>query len=518
MTEYDSDGWEIPSNRTAIAGVSIAEDNDVTVFSSVSSVAGEDPMRNPRAFLSVPWFDARHYRKRALLQSYAIGGMLPGNLPMDMVVTREYGYHFIVPDTAIRRTSTETSADARCAFIRLLMQHLLRTPGRCLIPVRYNFDPFFFRTDGEVGYGSALAATQWADLEGQFEVSNDMLLSPRPLLRAEFRYLRRLTSPGTYWDMVRWERLTRSRSGFLVPYQCIEFERIRPSHRTGRYVPLCERWREVESCRGCNVELPPAITYVASCLMNNPISGLWVVVLTEWTVRFAAYVLWDVYTRYRLWYVPVLVRRFMRCVDLTDSLGGAVNRDEFLRLLDVIDSVNWASSASVPSANSNRPRRMTDDLSPSRSTEAGDWLYYDPWNGRFISASEAARLSSERHEVPQGHPIGYVVVRPEEYPFGSIPDQGGELEFDPVVDNESALVPHSTTSSSSLSPVWRVLIRAGIDVAGLSTEDDAVSAIRSRIVTDSPSPGRDMVEGDDVAVGDNTASMAVDSDIRDTTS
>ena len=50
-----------------------------------------------------------------------------------------------------------------------------------------------------------------------------------PILRAEFRYLRK-NNQESFWYLIRWERRARCRLGILVLYQTVEAERIHRSH------------------------------------------------------------------------------------------------------------------------------------------------------------------------------------------------------------------------------------------------------------------------------------------------
>ena len=81
----------------------------------------------------------------------------------------------------------------------------------------------------------------------------------------------------------------------LVPYQMVEAERIHRSHYASRYVVATRVWESLKVPRGCLVEHPPSITYLGSRLIANPRSGVWVVVITEWVARVAAFILWGAY-------------------------------------------------------------------------------------------------------------------------------------------------------------------------------------------------------------------------------
>ncbi|CAN8076692.1 unnamed protein product [Agarophyton chilense] len=164
--------------------------------------------------------------------------------------------------------------------------------------------------------------------------------------------------------------------GFFVPYQNTEINRISPFYEFGRYAPLPGWWSSVEVCRGCYVELPPVVSYLGSYFIEDPHSGLWSVVLTEWAVRAAAYILWEAYDQYRLWYLPPRLRGYIRQLDLQLPLGGVNNADEAQELIDIIGRVNWAV---VPARQSGRGQEAgRADRSPGRRTPlAGDFIFFN---------------------------------------------------------------------------------------------------------------------------------------------
>lgn len=98
---------------------------------------------------------------------------------------------------------------------------------------------------------------------------------------------------------MKWKRFERSRTGFLVPYQCLEVILVRLIVRGTRYVPIPEFWGLFECPCGMIIEIPWAVTYIRSLLVDDPMSGLWAVVLTEWVSKYSAFLLWDSYETYR---------------------------------------------------------------------------------------------------------------------------------------------------------------------------------------------------------------------------
>ena len=229
----------------------------------------------------------------------------------------------------------------------------------------------------------------------------------RPILRAEFRYVTRNQTARWYWDMIEWERKARSRVGYLVPYQCTEVDGLRPTHREGRYVPLHRHFENVEVPRGCLVDLPPVLTYKGVEMMNNPRSGPWAVFYSEYAARAAAFILWEVYDRYKLWYLSETLRGNIRLLKLDYILGSPGDAEELLELLDVIDSIDWSA---VPAAWAQRGSRVS-DFSPGRNVAgAGDFIYYDPWACKRLASreeAEALRHLPDRRTIPARHPRGF---------------------------------------------------------------------------------------------------------------
>lgn len=63
-------------------------------------------------------------------------------------------------------------------------------------------------------------------------------------------------------------------------------------------------------------------------------------------------------------------------------LGSSVNYSELTDLLDLIDGVDWSE---VPVEQALRGTRRH-DASPGRTANAGDFIWYDPWNKSFSTA------------------------------------------------------------------------------------------------------------------------------------
>ena len=134
-----------------------------------------------------------------------------------------------------------------------------------------------------------ITPAQVSSWRGTFGVDQAALCYTRPLLRREFRFLRKDTE---FWlQHCRFERRVRSANGFLVPYQHLKFNEMRGNARHKRYIAVDDRWRQIEVPRGCNVGLPFCLTYLGSQLYNSPKSGMWIVAYTEFAAHVAAFLL-----------------------------------------------------------------------------------------------------------------------------------------------------------------------------------------------------------------------------------
>ena len=95
-------------------------------------------------------------------------------------------------------------------------------------------------------------------------------------------------------------RRFRSRLNRAVPYECINMFGLQDGYFVNGFAELTPQWRKLEVPRGCNAELPMIFSYKMDEL-RDPQSGYWVIAYTEWVVKVAAFVLFDVYDSYRLW-------------------------------------------------------------------------------------------------------------------------------------------------------------------------------------------------------------------------
>ncbi|CAN8074799.1 unnamed protein product [Agarophyton chilense] len=311
---------------------------------------GRYPLYNVELFAQAPWFDPVAIRDDALIQQYVRGGYFPDGIPEHAIYSDDWASHIALPDNAIARYSTETLSEAP-------------------------------RTDGEgYSYIETLVEVDVSGWRGVRGVRDAALCFQQPLLRAEFRFLRKRDIP--YRDYPGWERRTRSRLGYLVPYQMIEIDRIRRNARLGRYIRIPEHWAAIESPRGCPVKLPPAISYIGSALVNNPFSEYWKVVYTEFIAKMAVFLL-----------------------------------------------VDWFG---VPADQSARgTRAIHHDHSPGRTASAGDFVWYDPWTRQLITSEQARFLRENPRDMPPNQLTGYV--------YDATPSENGEEPYEEAPGAEAEL-------------------------------------------------------------------------------
>ena len=406
MSDY-GDPYVYQSSRSRVRAPS-----ELREFPPYEDYIGKHPMVRDhlKLFAQAPWFDPIGITDRDLLNQYLVAGEYPGRVPAFAVGTFDWAHRCAVPLQAIlKRGAAERHEPERAkeAHVRLVYQRLNRTVGTDIIPMpmpgEHDLDTWYYRTEGEAGYGEKLMQLDYARYRGVIDVKQDVLCFDRPILRAEFRYLRK-NNQESFWDLIRWERRARCRLGILVPYQMVEAERIHRSHYASRYVVATKVWESLEVPRGCLAELPPSITYLGSRLIADPRSGVWVVVITEWVARVAAFILWDAYDIFRLWYIPPAIRGYAKKLDLSFVLGSRENANEFSRMIAKVEEINWEQ---VP-ANQNKRGTRRDRHCLGRTGPSGDYVWYDPFKDEVISEEEAARMRRLPREIPEGHPRGYI--------------------------------------------------------------------------------------------------------------
>ena len=128
-------------------------------------------------------------------------------------------------------------------------------------------------------------------------VHNEALCYVRPVLPRDFRYRNR--QGDRYWcEWARWERHTRSRLGWLVPYQLTVVDSFWSRQRRGRFVAVHPQFARVEVPRGFYAELPNVLSYAGSRLASSTRAPEWAVFFTEYAVKVAVHFLWTLYERY----------------------------------------------------------------------------------------------------------------------------------------------------------------------------------------------------------------------------
>ena len=381
-------------------------------------------------FSKAPWFHISGFRNISLLEEYVTADRFPDMIPLSAVGTREWALRCVIPTSQLSRRGVHGFAQninlaKREKFTRLVYSRLRRTYADELpVCTDDRLDTWYFRTAGEQTYASRLVGaishrTEW---EGSGSFHPDALVLPN-ILRADFRYVTRRRGTEAFVDCIRDERRNRSRTGYFVPYHMVEFEFLTPPARNGRYVPLPENWAEYEVPQGwfCP-ELPAVLTYASSYLLDHHGSGVWTIVYTEWIARVGAALIWDVYDRFRLWWIPPRVREGLLTLNLDRTYGSRFNAEEVRSLVEVINSTDWDN---VPISQSARMSNPGNHAPGRTDATAGDFIYYDPWGQRVVSPAEAGLLAAvENHRVrPAEHRTGYgMTIIPDPsglYPAGA---------------------------------------------------------------------------------------------------
>ena len=241
----------------------------------------------------------------------------------------------MVPSTAIFRRTGQTVEQARIGYIRAIYARISRTPCNIRVSASLNLDTWSYRTRGEIPYCDRLATLDVSTWDGYTnQVIQAALCRESPLLRHEFRYL---PHEGSAFDVaIKWERRFRRRTGYLVPYQCVEAENLTSQARSSRYVAQTPHREMIEVWNYAHVELPPCNTYVGSRLKQDVTSGWWVVAYSEYIAPMAVFALQEIYETQRIWRFSKRVCRYMRQLDLSLILGFRANYDELLKYVALI--------------------------------------------------------------------------------------------------------------------------------------------------------------------------------------
>lgn len=442
-------------------------------FPSPISLCDVDPFREPELFVNAPWLLPYHWRRTELIAEYIHAGQLPGRVPARALRFAEWDLRFVFPPSAILWQRGENATTARVELVRLLYKRLRRVPDAFPVPEAAGFDTWVYRSYGESLYCSGLSALDVSGWRGIVDVHQDALLYDRPLLRADFRTHRKSFNTE-FVSLIKWERLARSRTGFLVPYQMIEIDRVLHAARHERYLGVPEWFAEMECCRGMPVMLPPIVTYLGTKLMNDADSGYWVVFVTSWVAQFASFLLWEAYDQFRVWYVPHRVLEMMRVLDLSFVLGSEFNYRELRKLLAMVDAINWNE---VPLSQARRGSRRVDHSPGRESNEGGDFVFFNPYREEFCDEDEARTGSRRQRENPAGYASGYVYT------------ESPEVESLVRVLKEAEGAQHARALPSSAYAGARrrqEQIRAArvvLEAFGQPVNDATLAMVRDRIVT-----------------------------------
>lgn len=192
----------------------------------------------------------------------------------------------------------------------------------------------------------------------------------------------------------------------MVSSQILEIERLSPSTMRGRYITLLHLWSTFEVLRVCLAEMHPSLSYIGSRLINNQECCYWSLFLSERAFRFAAFLLWEVYDKQRLWYFPRHPCQMIRQLELYIPLESQANVEEVQVLLNTIERVDWdaLSDANVHAGEPTRHDRHPGRRKPS----ALYFVFFDPWEIPVTTWAHALALCEVLRSVSLGRPIGFM--------------------------------------------------------------------------------------------------------------
>lgn len=136
------------------------------------------------------------------------------------------------------RRPRESLDQARADMMMIAHKRLGRVHGEVSVPPEYDLDVARYRTLREVVYDDYLAVFLVHEfVDPSIEIIRQMLCYTRPIIRAEFQYLRR-SSHGDFFQLMHLELQLPSLHGFLIPYPNVKVKRVHPNGLLGKYVPL----------------------------------------------------------------------------------------------------------------------------------------------------------------------------------------------------------------------------------------------------------------------------------------
>lgn len=130
----------------------------------------------------------------------------------------------------------------------------------------------------------------------------------------------------------------------------------------------------MECSRWIQVALAAVLTYCGFQMVGDNESGLWAVILAEWVVNVAPFVLWEAYCNFRLWCVSDTVLAQLRVLDFLRAVGSERNVVEFGTMMVHVEAVYWRT---VPAEQAMRGSRRA-DFSPGGDEEGDDYVKLDP--------------------------------------------------------------------------------------------------------------------------------------------
>ena len=259
-------------------------------------------------FLQLKWFSSVGIRDLGDIRNNFsdAAGMLPGNLPMQALYTFDWRTRIAVPTSILRHPSPRGRSSLSLRFMEAVFARLEIPINDSLIPSCYHCDTWQCRTEDEQLYLENIIDCTFGDpvreadhiCRNQRSVTNDAVFWTCSFLPSNFRRMKR-GGIFLFQNTVCLERRLRSDTGYFIAYQMPEAPEISCQHYVNRYQRKPSWWSQYEVCQGFCAKLGPILTYYGSYLHDFH-HGLWTVFLTDWCVKVAATLLWEVFDCWRL--------------------------------------------------------------------------------------------------------------------------------------------------------------------------------------------------------------------------
>lgn len=443
----------------------------------------------PDLYRSAKWFSPAGVADTAAIErEFSNGrGILPGGVPMQAIRSRDWQLRIAVPDSVLKDAPRGSRRSPSSRFMEAVVARLQLFQTNSLIPESYNTDTWQYRLDEEIPYLEKLMAwgqgdpvqkadALWRNTE---EVSQEAIFWAHPILSKNFRTLKRVETLF-YTKTVRFERRTRSQTGFFVAYQMLEASEMLRTFLPGRYVRTSSWWADYEVPQGFWAEMGPIYTYFSLCLCGSSHS-LWTIFMTEWCVCVACTLIWERYDCWRIWCLPLELLALIRQLDYSLPLGGESVNQKVHNLLNKIEQVNWDE---VPAANASRDFRNppTNLSSGRRHPTAGDYAWFDPLRGDFCSREEAilgrrphsrTPLSVRPPVKPYRADLDSPPPFPSYTPVGSLGVSGEPIDVDNVEDFDASNV-HAASAETPIVSKMCPAVAAPATSTGQSTVSNPV--------------------------------------------